>query len=88
MAARTSKIACSIDTHLLASVERLRVRTGESRSAVIARALAGLVGEQEHQRRVQAYVQAYRDQPESAAEVRKARVVAQQALSQFAWNDS
>ena len=88
MTVRTSKIACSIDTRLLASVERLRVRTGESRSAVVARALADLVGEQERRRQVQAYVQAYLDQPESAAEVREARRVAQQTLSRFTWNDS
>ena len=87
MAARTSKIACSLDTRLLASVEQLRHRTKETRSAVIARALGALVEAQERERRARAYVQAYLDRPESAAEVRRARRLAQQALSTVAWED-
>ena len=88
MPARTAKIACSIDSHLLASVERLRVRTGESRSALIARALADLVGAQDLQRRVKAYVQSYVAHPESPGEVRQARRTARRALSELPWDDS
>ena len=88
MASRTAKIACSIDAQLLASVERLRVRTGESRSAVIGRALSELVRAQALQRRVEAYVQSYVDHPESPDEVRQARRAARHALSHLPWDDS
>ena len=88
MAARTSKIACSLDTRLLASVERLRGRTKESRSAVIARALGALVEAQERALRAQAYVQAYLDRPESPAAIRQARRQAQRTLSTVSWDDA
>jgi metal-responsive CopG/Arc/MetJ family transcriptional regulator len=87
MTARTAKIACSIDSALLASAERLRARTGESRSALIARALSGLLAEQAHRARVQAYVEGYRARPESAAEVARARKTSRAALARVEWDD-
>ncbi len=86
MTARTAKIACSLDATLLASAERLRARTGESRSALIARALSGLLAEQERRARVQGYLEGYRAHPESTAEVARARKTARLALAQVAWD--
>lgn len=87
MTARTAKIACSIDSRLLASAERLRERTGESRSALISRALAGLLAERDHRARVKAYVDGYRAKPESAAEVERTRRAARTSLSRIGWDD-
>ena len=87
MTARTSKIACSIDSRLLASAEKLRGRTGESRSALISRALESLLAERAHHARVQAYAEGYRDKPETAVEVGRARRQARTALSRVAWDD-
>jgi predicted transcriptional regulator len=87
MTARTAKIACSLDADLLASVERLRARSGESRSAVIARALADLVGARERELATRAYVKAYQDQPETAPEIREARGLARRSLSRVSWDE-
>ena len=76
-----------MDAQLLASVERLRGRTGESRSALIARALTGLVNEHGRQQRVRAYVQAYLERPESDTEVGRARKLARQSLSTVDWDE-
>lgn len=82
-----AKIACTIDPELLGRVERLRASTGESRSAVIGRALARLMEERTRAERIRRYTQAYREHPESAAEERGARKLARRALAQLAWDD-
>lgn len=85
MVARKTKIACSLDARLLAQVERLRASTGESRSAVIGRALQALTEHQQQQARVARYVDAYREQPESEAEVAAARATARRHLATLPW---
>lgn len=81
------KVAISLDRALLRRAERLRASTGESRSAVIARALRGLLAQEERLRRVAEYVEAYRRQPESAADVETARAQARKALRALPWED-
>jgi metal-responsive CopG/Arc/MetJ family transcriptional regulator len=82
-----AKIACSIDSHLLARVERMRAGTGESRSSVINRALAKLTAEDLSVARAQRYVQAYREAPETASALAAARSLARRALANLAWDD-
>jgi metal-responsive CopG/Arc/MetJ family transcriptional regulator len=82
-----AKVACSIDAHLLARVESVRKRTGESRSAFISRALRMLTEESARASAVARYVEAYREYPESSDEVQAARRSARRALSQIAWED-
>jgi metal-responsive CopG/Arc/MetJ family transcriptional regulator len=82
-----AKIACSIDPELLGKVERLRASTGESRSAVIGRALAKLMDERTRAARIARYMQAYREQPESGADQRIARKQARRVLAALAWDD-
>jgi hypothetical protein len=82
-----AKIACTIDPELLGRVERLRASTGESRSAVIGRALARLMEERTRAERIRRYMQAYREHPESVAEERSARKQARRALAELAWDD-
>ena len=87
VARRRAKIACSVDSRLLARVERMRAGTGESRSAVINRALAKLTEEDLSAARAQRYVQAYRETPEAASALATARSLAQRALANLAWDD-
>jgi metal-responsive CopG/Arc/MetJ family transcriptional regulator len=82
-----AKIACSIDADLLARVESVRARTGESRSAFISRALTLAMAEPARLRAVSRYVEAYRQQPEKAEDVRAARSSARKALSTVPWDD-
>jgi metal-responsive CopG/Arc/MetJ family transcriptional regulator len=84
MARLSAKVACSLDRRLLARVERLRARTGESRSAVIGRALALLTTEEARAAAVRRYVEAYREMPESSEEVTAAASTALQALASLA----
>lgn len=66
--ARAKKIAITVDAELLTRVERLRGATAESRSAVFARGLRLLLGEEERAARVAAYVEGYRRVPETDLE--------------------
>jgi hypothetical protein len=84
---KVAKFACSIDADLLARVESARRRTGESRSAFISRALRLLTAETARAMAVARYVEAYRERPESAADVGAARQSALRALSQLPWEE-
>lgn len=86
--AKSEKVAITLDGELLDAAERLRRRTHESRSALIARALRRLLAEEDHRRNVERYVEAYREQPESAEDVELARHLAESALSSVAWDET
>lgn len=81
------KIAVSLDRELVAGVERLRRRTRESRSAVVDRALALLLAQEERDVKAATYADAYRRFPETSAEVDRARVLARASLAHLAWDD-
>jgi hypothetical protein len=83
-----SKFACSIDAAVLARVERLRALTGESRSAVVNRALAKLTEQEARSARVRRYIEAYREQPESDEEISAAAELARRALRRVTWEDA
>jgi hypothetical protein len=82
-----AKIAFSVDPEVLASVERYRARTGESRSAVISRALELLTESDEKSERIARYVRSYREQPEAARDVQSARRQARRVLAALPWKD-
>lgn len=84
---RRAKIACSIDAGLLARVESLRLLTGETRSAVIGRALTKLTSEEAHAEQVRRYRAAYLEQPEVAHEIEVARWHARRTLARLPWDD-
>ena len=84
----TKKITISLDERVLEQLERLRATTHEARSAVIARAVRMLLQRQEHEERVQAYVDAYRRQPESEADLAAADELALDTLSRVAWEEA
>lgn len=85
--ARTAKIAVSVERSLLDDLENLRARTGETRSAAVARAIRLLTEAAEHERRVAEYRGAYADQPESASEVTVARSAARRSLARLPWDE-
>jgi hypothetical protein len=85
---RRAKIAISIDARQLARVERIRAITGETRSAIIGRALAQLASESAHDQHVQEYLQAYRRHPEEARAVEAARQHVRKSLARLPWDDT
>lgn len=87
MARNAAKIAISLDAGLLDSVSRVQRATGETRSAVLARAVRLLVRDEEHRARVDEYRAAYRRVPESAGDVAVARTLAKHSLANVAWDD-
>lgn len=62
------KIAISLDPETLAEAEKLRAKTGESRSALFARAVRTLAARDAHDERVRRYVKGYEDTPEPELE--------------------
>ena len=86
--ARKAKVAFSVDARVLSRVERIRMSTGESRSAVIGRALAMLTSERVHAAEVQRYQEALRELPETETDVRAARMRARRTLARLPWEDS
>ena len=81
------KVAISVDGELLARAEQRRKVTGESRSALVARALRQLLCVEEHAQQVKQYVEAYRRFPESEIEVREARSLARRSLRGLPWDE-
>lgn len=81
------KIAISLDPELLARAERLRRQTGESRSAIVQRALRELVRAEEREEQVAEYVEAYRRLPESAKEIAATRKLARRSVANVPWDD-
>lgn len=59
----------SLDEDLLAEIERVRKRTGESRSALIRRALEMLLESERRRQRLTDYIEGYQRHPESEAAV-------------------
>jgi metal-responsive CopG/Arc/MetJ family transcriptional regulator len=80
------KIAITVAPHLLAQVEQLRKRSGESRSAVFERAVAAYLANASRASEARRYVDAYRNKPETAADERAALVRAFEALAAEPWD--
>jgi metal-responsive CopG/Arc/MetJ family transcriptional regulator len=83
----SAKIAFSVDRRLLDRVERIRANTGESRSAVISRALRLITKAEARDEQIGRYVAAYREQPESAEDERIARRTARRTLARLPWEE-
>lgn len=82
-----AKIAVSLDPELLRKAERLRKSTGETRSALVSRALGRLVDEHDLQGRIAQYEAAYEREPEQPGDVDLARAMACRSLETLAWDD-
>ena len=87
MAARSGKIAVSINAALLARAERLRERTGETRSALITRTLKNVTRAAADELAVRRYVAVYRAQSEDAAQLQLARKFARRVMRRLLWEE-
>jgi metal-responsive CopG/Arc/MetJ family transcriptional regulator len=83
----SEKVAISLERELFDRAERLRRVSGESRSALLGRALRQLLRDEGLSRDVEQYVQAYRRVPESKDDERRARVLARRSLSALPWDE-
>ncbi len=82
---KTEKVAVTIDREVLGAAERLRQKTGESRSALVNRALRLLVSDDARRAQVAQYVQGYREHPETDDDVAVARELAAASLKALPW---
>ena len=81
------KVAITLEGTLLEGVEALRRKTGESRSAVIARAVRRLLDDERKRAQVQEYVAAYERVPERSDEVLAVAEASARSLAQLPWDD-
>lgn len=82
---QTEKVAISLSREVLHQIEELRKETGESRSALIQRAMKKLLKERERSVRVRSYVEGYRRQPETKEEIAAAEFSASELLAREPW---
>jgi hypothetical protein len=82
-----AKVAVSVEHDVFVRAERLRKRSGESRSALVSRALRELLRHDAMAREAKRYVDAYRRVPEGAAEVKRARRISRRAIAALPWDD-
>ena len=61
----SAKIAISLPVEVLRKVERLRKETGESRSALIRKAIERVFADREKAKRALAYIEGYRKYPDA-----------------------
>ena len=82
---QTEKIAISLSREVLSGIEKLRKETGESRSAIVRRGIQKLLQEKESAARIQSYLEGYRRQPETGAEIEAATLAATELLAREPW---
>lgn len=82
---KTVKIAISLPDSLLEAAERRRQARGETRSEFFRHAAEDFLRREAEREDVERYVRAYRQWPESAAEVQAADHAAAEALGQEPW---
>lgn len=83
---KREKVAVSISRHVLARIESMRKRAGETRSAVFERALEAFIADAAAADEARRYVDAYRRRPERLNEEREALVTSLQALAAEPWD--
>ena len=81
----TAKIAISLPVEVLRKVERLRKETGESRSALIRKAIERIFEDREKARKDRAYVEGYRRMPETAEDRLLSDEMVAESLSRDPW---
>ena len=80
------KIAITVAPDLLEQVERLRRKSGDSRSAVFERALLSYLGVAERTAMERRHADGYRRVPETPTELRDALIVAEDVFLANPWN--
>jgi len=85
----SEKVAITVQVDVLRAAERLRSRTGESRSALFNRALRGLVRAEQLEAKVRRYRDTYREFPETEQELAEAEALASESLRHAPdWDES
>jgi metal-responsive CopG/Arc/MetJ family transcriptional regulator len=87
MARTSEKVAISLDREIFEQAEQVRKASGETRSALVARALRQLLRDESQTRAVAEYVEAYRRFPETTTDERRARALARKSVAALAWDD-
>ncbi len=82
---KIAKIAISLPEEVLASVERERRNSGESRSQFFRRAVEALLRRQQEQEMSEQYIRAYQQIPETEEEIEAARHAASDILAKEPW---
>lgn len=80
-----TKIAISMPADLARAVERIRKRSGKSRSAIVQDALRHWLTEQDRTELVREYEAGYRRSPETRREIKAAEAAAVRLLSMDEW---
>ena len=78
---KAAKIAISLPTEVLKTVEEERARSGESRSEFFRRAVEALLRRRREYDLSRQYLRAYQQQPETGVEVEAARWAANSILA-------
>lgn len=82
---RSEKIAISLPVPFFRTLEKLRRKTGESRSALVRRLIEERLGQERKGARVEKYKDGYRKQPETAGEIAVAEATASALLAEEPW---
>ena len=80
------KIAITVAPDLLEQVERLRHKSGESRSAVFERALVSYLGAADRSAKARLHAEGYRKDPETPADERDALIAAHAVFLANPWD--
>lgn len=87
MGRASEKVAISLERELFLRAERLRRASGESRSALVGRALRQLLRDEDVASDVKLYIEAYRRVPETSRDERRARQLARRSLAALPWDE-
>lgn len=79
---KTRRVAVTLTAEVVRELEGLRRVTGETRSALVRRAILRMTGLRSLKARVRRYVDGYRRRPEGEGEVAAATATAVQLLAQ------
>jgi metal-responsive CopG/Arc/MetJ family transcriptional regulator len=80
------KVAISLPSTILESVEKERRKRGESRSEFFRQAVQAFLNDLQRRKDVERYVKGYLEQPEQAAEVEGIRSLSYAALAEEPWD--
>ena len=82
-----TKIAISLPDDVLRDVEKERLASGETRSQFFRRAVADLLKRERAREANEQYVRAYREMPETEAELGWVEAASQAVLKEYPWSD-
>ena len=80
------KVAISLPSTILDSVEKERRKRGESRSEFFRQAVQAFLNDLQRRKDVERYVKGYLEQPEQAEEVEGIRSASYAALAEEPWD--